>query len=590
MSGINLGIDLGTTHSVAALVQDGQPIVLSDPEGRWLLPSVVGLDDHGQILVGWAALARAQTHPALTAAGFKRHMGTDTTIPLGSQSFRPEELSAMVLKTIVELAETSTGQKVAEAVVTVPAYFGEAQRRATRDAASIAGLHVERIINEPTAAALAYGLANLDREQRVAVLDLGGGTFDVSILEIIEGVVEIQSSAGDVRLGGDDFVDAIVEELRPELLAALGTTNISQLMEARLRAAAERSKKLLSRKHETNLVLNLEGAGHFRRTIARDEAETWWELLLARVKRPIRTALRDAQASPDDIEAVLLVGGATRMPAIHRLARELFGEVVMDELPPDEAVALGAAVQAALKARDKSIGDIVMTDIAPFSMGIQVLSQVGHRALDDVFAPILERGTVLPASRQKTFYTVQDRQTEVALRVYQGEAARTSKNTKLGEFFIRDLPIAQAGSYPIRVRFTYDLNGLLEIETRVPKPGRSKAVVVAENRGADPNEDDLRIEAFVIQTGPGVMSDNEIAESRANMERLKFHPRDSLPNVTAMARAEALHAELSGDARAMLQSAIIAFTLVLESEEQMKITESREKLIALTRHLSATGF
>ncbi len=571
MQGLYVGIDLGTTFSLAAIIQDGRPLIIENAIGETLTPSVVSEDEDGSILIGAAALARTTTHPQTTAATFKREMGTSASFQVGGRRLRPEELSALVLRKLAEDVEARTGMTITEAVVTVPAYFGEAQRRATRDACALAGLTVERVINEPTAAALAYGLNHYEEDQRVIVLDLGGGTFDVSVLEILEGVIEIQGSAGDTRLGGEDFVNALVEELAPEVRAARGLVAEEPRQRAQLRAACERLKRELSEAERAPLYLPAtDSAKAFERVVSREEAEAWWEPLVVRLRSPIRAALADAGVSPEEIDVALLVGGATRMPVFRRLAASLFGGRVRHELPPDEAVAMGAAVQAALKADQKDVQDLVVTDIAPFTMGISVQRRVGHRDLQGVFSPIIERGTVLPASREDEFYTIDDDQRSLLLEVYQGENTMCRDNHRLGHYSLDNLPPAKSGEVPIRVRFTYDLNGMLEVEATVGAHGRHGE----------------RVETFVVEREPGVMTPEQIKRARAAMARVKFHPRDALPNRVAIERAEELHTRLLGDARGYLRAQIVDFRGALESQDIPRISGQREELIALCRYLA----
>ena len=565
-----VGIDLGTTNSLVAILQHGRPVIIPNRLGEGLTPSAVSLDGDGTVLVGAPALARATTHPRQTALAFKRDMGTERPYELGKKTLRAPELSALVLRTLREDAEAFLGRPVDEAVITVPAYFDEVQRRATRDAASIAGLNAERIINEPTAAAMAYGLHERHRTFRAVVLDLGGGTFDVTLLEVMEGVIEIQSTAGDTRLGGEDFVDALVDlcaarlQIRADLLA-------SPVARARLRAACERAKCRLSSEETARVVLpelDLGGAGRRLQVdepIHRAEAEAAWGDLLARLRTPVLRALRDAGARADEIDEVLLVGGATRMPCVVQLASELFGRLPLQTLPPDEAVAMGAAVQAALKGQDAAVADMVVTDVAPFSMGVATATPLGRTHVAGLFSPIIERGTVIPASRVETFTTVADGQRKIELEVYQGEHSLCRDNRKLGELTVGGLPQRPAGQVTIAVRFTYDLNGLLEVETTVDDTGKKVSAIFEHTAGR--------------------LRRSEIEAARRAMERLKFHPREALPNVTALSRAEALYVELTGSAREELGHAMGVFRGALERQDPAVIEPARAALLALTATL-----
>jgi molecular chaperone HscC len=564
-----VGIDLGTTNSLVAILQDGQPVVIPNRLGELLTPSAVSVDQGGAILVGAAALARATTHPERTALAFKRDMGTDRAVALGGRTFRAPELSALVLKSLREDAEAFLGRPVDEAVITVPAYFDEVQRRATRDAAQIAGLPVERIINEPTAAALAYGLHHRERTFRAAVLDLGGGTFDVTVLEVMEGVIEIQASAGDTRLGGEDFLDALVD-LMARRLGLADELAGQPVAGARLRLACEEAKRRLSSETETRVVLPGLELGRQRRDIdeplARAEAEGAWSELLGRITRPVMRALRDAGTEPDQIDEVLLVGGATRMPCVTALAARLFGKLPLRALPPDEAIAMGAAVQAALKGQEAAVDDLVVTDVAPFSMGIAASSFMAGTHLPGLYAPIIERGTVIPASRVQRFHTVSDRQKQIDVEVFQGEHSLCKDNRRLGVFHVTDLPPRPAGQVDVDVRFSYDLNGILEVDATVVDSGRKFSAVFEQT--------------------PGRLTREQIEATRKAFERLKFHAREALPNLTALNRAEALYVELTGLPREQLGQLLNAFRAALERQDAALIDETREQLVAATATLA----
>lgn len=569
-AGVVVGIDLGTTHSLVAVVEQGRPRVLLNGLGEPLTPSAVSLHS-GEVLVGAAARARASTHPAETALAFKRDMGLERKIQLGAHAFSPPELSAIVLRGLRDDAEARLGRPIAEAVITVPAYFNDAQRRATHEAAQIAGLKVERLLNEPTAAAIAYGLHQREREQRSIVLDLGGGTFDVTVLEIIEGVVEVQATAGDTRLGGDDFTAALVERVASDAklqhkldLETPGTNR------ARLWEACERAKKLLSRSTEARLFVPRLTTSKGREVnldhpLFRSLAEVQWQPLLERVRSPIARALRDAGLAVTDVDEVLLVGGATRMPCFLQLVEQTFGKPALHHLPPDEAVALGAAVQAALKTGDGALEDVVVTDIAPFSLGVAIATDYGGFEVGDIFSPILERGTVIPASRVGHYSTRHHGQREINVEVYQGEHAQCDQNFKLGELNIGGLPPGPAGSVAIDIRFTYDLNGLLEVEVTNLADGKKKNTL--------------------LEHAPGRLGEHEIERARRGMEALKFHPRDALPNTAALTQAEALYAELIGMARGQLGQAIARFRWALETQDSGEISAARNDLKELVKAL-----
>jgi molecular chaperone HscC len=570
-----IGIDLGTTFSLAAVLRDGKPTVLPNAVGELLTPSAVSVMDDGTVLVGAPARARLTTHPTATALAFKRDMGTDRKIAIANRTFTPQELSAMVLAQVKRDAEAALGETIDEAVVTVPAYFGDAQRQATRDAGAIAGLTVERIINEPTAAALAYGLHERHREMRAVVVDLGGGTFDVTVLEILEGVVEIQASAGDVRLGGEDFDFALAEVMRERIRRDHGIdVRDDPRAWARIKDASELAKKRLSDADTASIALYELPAGK-RKTInvetqiTRDDADAAWAPLVERLKLPIARALRDAKLQPTDVEEVLLVGGSTRMPNVAKLCAQLFGRLPLRTLPPDEAVALGAAVQAGLKQGDAALGDMVVTDIAPFSLGVATGSRFGQQIVAGMFTPILERGTVIPVSRVQQFHTLHDNQQHLVLEIYQGEHSLVQDNKKLGEIRIDNLLHSAAGKVNFDVRFTYDMNGILEVDVK--------------------RHDTNATQSLVIENAPGRLTPAQIKAAREGMARLKFHPRDALPNATVLARADALHVELTGEAREHLRAAITVFQAALDHQDPERIREVRDALAGLIEQLRRGG-
>ena len=573
MNELYVGIDLGTTYSLVSVLVDGEPQVIKNSLGELLTPSAVHVTEDGTVLVGSAARAKAATAPNRTALSFKRDMGTDRRFELGGKSFTPEELSALVLQALKQDVEAELGRPISEAVVTVPAYFGELQRRATRTACELAGIPVERIINEPTAAALAYGLHEKQRELCAAVLDLGGGTFDVTILEIMEGVVEIQASAGDLRLGGDDFASSMALRCQSLLERDYGIAALTDTGQARLGEACELAKRRLSFEEQTRIALpalpTASGPRDIELSISRAEFDEACSPLLARMTRVVERALRDAGREPRQIDEVLLVGGATRMPCVVRLSSQLFSRLPLRVLPPDEAVAMGAAIQVALKKGDSAVGDLVVTDIAPFTLGVASGSHRGSALVQGLFSPIIERGTVLPVSRVERFATLAEDQTRLLLEVYQGEHSLCAQNQKLGQYELTGIPAGPAGTQEVDVRFTYDMNGVLDVDTTICSTGESAV--------------------FTIESVPGRLSRKEIDEARARLKRLKFHARDALPNVTALARADALYVELTGPDRAVLGVCISELRLALEQQASSRINASRERLLRLVSELDRRG-
>jgi molecular chaperone HscC len=558
-SAMIVGIDLGTTNSLIGVWRDGEARLIPNALGQLLTPSAVSVADSGEILVGLAARERLLTHPRRTAAAFKRYMGTSRVVTLGDRDFRPEELSALVLRALKADAEAWLGERVEEAVITVPAYFSDAQRKATRAAGELAGLKVERLLNEPTAAALAYGLQER-QESRILVVDLGGGTFDVSILELFEGVIEVRATAGDNFLGGEDFVDVIVEAFMRRVGEAAGIPPVATgaPIHAAIRRQAELVKRRLSEADEATLQITQQDKP-LGWTLSRDEFNALAEPLLQRIRQPIERALRDARIHPEELSHVVLAGGATRMPSFRRLVARLFQRLPVQHLNPDEVVARGAAVQAGLKMRDAALNEIVLTDVAPFTLGVEISRREGgERRIGELFLPIIERNTVIPASRSKRVVTLEDRQTTIMVNIYQGEARRVKDNILLGQLKVR-VPPAPAGKEAVDIRFTYDVNGLLEVEVTVASTGSPHRLVIEGN--------------------PGVLTPAEIEKRLAALAYLKVSPRDQAENVAALARAERLYEELLGAKRELVGEWISRFMAALDGDDPKEIARTRALLL-----------
>ena len=551
-----IGIDLGTTNSLVAVWQDGQARLIENSLGEVLTPSCVSLDADGSVLVGRAARERLETHPDRTAAVFKRYMGSDRRIRLGARMFRPEELSALILKALKADAEAALGEPVTEAIITVPAYFSDAQRKATRAAGQMAGLRVERLLNEPTAAALAYGIHQRDEESKFLVFDLGGGTFDVSILQMYDGVMEVRSSAGDNFLGGQDVVDALVEmffrrvELPDRLREDIGFMQ-------RLGAQAEAAKRALGTQPRATMRIH-DGKKEHQLELDEQALEDACKPLLLRLRAPVERALRDANLRSSELDTVVLAGGATRMPIVRRLATTMFGRFPAIDLNPDEVVALGVAVQCGLKARDAALSEVVMTDVAPYSLGIELSMRLDETTWSHGhFDPIIERNTVVPVSRMKTYQPTGARSDHIALKVYQGEARMVKDNIALGSLKV-PLPHGSEDERSVDVRFTYDINGLLQVEAKVAKTGQTYSVVIEGN--------------------PGVLSDDEIQQHLKSLAELKIHPRDQLENRTLLARAERYYEQLRGDQRDWLGRQIMAFEQLLATQDARGIAPGQRSL------------
>lgn len=551
-----IGIDLGTTNSLAAVWRDGKATIIPNALGEHLTPSCVSIDDDGTVLVGRAARERLQTHPQLTAAVFKRYMGSEKKIALGKQQFRPEELSSMVLRALKEDAEAFLGQPVEEAIITVPAYFSDAQRKATRAAGQLAGLRVERLLNEPTAAALAYGIRDKEQESKFLVFDLGGGTFDVSILELFEGVMEVRASAGDNFLGGEDFVTVLVDTFMQEsgLAAALGGRQFDLRQQQLLRDEAERVKRLLSEQSPVRMNIRFENT-EYEWQIGEERLAQLCEPLLARLRLPVERALRDATIRAAELNEVVLAGGATRMPLVRKLVSRMFGRFPAIHLDPDEAIALGAAVQAGLKMRDAALDEVVMTDVAPYSLGIAISRQVGPNQYEGGhYLPIIERNAVVPVSRTETIVTIQDNQKEINVAIFQGESRLVADNVFLGKINF-PIPAKKAGEIGIDVRFTYDVSGVLEAEVTVQATQERHKMVISDNAG--------------------VMTAEQIEQRFAELADLKIHPREQMENRTLVSRADRLYEQSLGDVRQFLAEHTAQFQAALETQDQSLIRKAR---------------
>lgn len=560
-----VGIDLGTTNSLISVWRNGQAELISNALGDVLTPSCVSVDEDGSILVGRAARERLQTHPGRTASVFKRSMGTSRTFTLAQRAFRPEELSALVLKSLKDDAQAVLGQAVTEAVITVPAYFSEAQRKATRVAGELAGLRVERLLNEPTAAALAYGIHELGDESRFLVFDLGGGTFDVSILELFDGVMEVRATAGDNFLGGEDFTRVLLDLFVKHHGWPADWLEDAALLQ-RLLAQAETAKHQLGTHGEARMTAVRAGQD-CEFTLQEPEFEKACASLLQRLRTPIERALRDARLKGSELDKIVLAGGATRMPMVRRLVTLMFGRFPSGNIHPDEVVARGAAVQAGLKARDASLKEVVMTDVCPYSLGVSVVKQVSeHVTSSGHFDPVIERNTVVPVSRIKRYFPMHPQQTEIELNIFQGEARMAKDNIPLGQLHV-PLPTARNGENAVDVRFTYDVNGLLQVE-------------------AKPAEADETF-SLLIESHAGTLSEAEIARSLAVLADLKIHPRDRIENRTLLAHAERLYQQLRGEVREWLGVQILRFEQALATQDPRPVLRHRkhfgEMLSALER-------
>ncbi|WP_285896765.1 molecular chaperone HscC [Janthinobacterium sp. JC611] len=566
-----IGIDLGTTNSLVAIWRDGKAAIIPNALGEHLTPSCVSIDDDGTVLVGRAARERLQTHPQLTAAVFKRYMGSEKKITLGTQQFRPEELSSMVLRALKEDAEAFLGHKVEEAIITVPAYFSDAQRKATRIAGQLAGLRVERLLNEPTAAALAYGIRDKEQESKFLVFDLGGGTFDVSILELFEGVMEVRASAGDNFLGGEDFVTVLVDAFMEGsgLRDAVGSRLLDPRQQQLLRDEAERVKRLLSDQPSVRMATRYQDK-EYSWEISEDRLAQLCEPLLARLRLPVERALRDATIRAAELNEVVLAGGATRMPLVRKLVSRMFGRFPAIHLDPDEAVALGAAVQAGLKMRDSALDEVVMTDVAPYSLGISISRQVGANQYEGGhYLPIIERNSVVPVSRTENITTIYDNQKEINVAIFQGESRLVADNVFLGKISF-PIPAKKAGEVGIDVRFTYDVSGVLEAEVTVLATQEKHKMIISDNAG--------------------VMTPEQIEQRFAELADLKIHPREQMENRTLVTRADRLYEQSLGDVRQYLAAHTANFQAALETQDPNTIRQARTAFAEVLKEIESDSF
>ncbi len=541
----HIGIDLGTTNSLVACLEPEGPRCLANEFDEQLIPSAVAMAADGTLLVGRAAKDRLVMAPDDGRAFFKRDMGTGTTYRFGGRPWTPTECSAVVLRELKRIAELRLGEKVERAVITVPAYFHDNQRQATVEAARIAGLEVVRILNEPTAAALAFGHRHAGQDRRLLVFDLGGGTFDVTVLEVFAGVIEVKASGGDGRLGGEDWTDALHEYLIGRMPGG-----VAEADRGRFRQQVEVVKRRLAMTAEATL-----GSDGAELTVTRAEFDAVGKPLLARLRPVIRRCLRDAGLSASDLDDVLLVGGASRMPTVHALVHEDLGRAGNRTLDPDRVVALGAAVQAALSAGDAAVDDVVLTDVCPHTLGVEVMKPFDPRA-DGYFSPIIDRNTTVPISRSEGYSATHREQDEILLKVYQGESRMVKDNTLLGSLRITGVRPPGLARDPgtIEVRFTYDMNGILAVDATIRHSDRTFSTVIEQR--------------------PGALTPEQRAEALRRLVPLKAHPRDLLPNRARLQRAERLFGELTGEARAVLTSYLDDFEAALAAQDPTRIRQT----------------
>ncbi|MFJ8737225.1 molecular chaperone DnaK [Bacillus altitudinis] len=565
-----IGIDLGTTNSCVAVLEGGEPKVIANAEGARTTPSVVAFKN-GERQVGEVAKRQSITNPN-TIMSVKRHMGTDYKVEVEGKNYTPQEISAIILQHLKSYAEAYLGEEVTKAVITVPAYFNDAERQATKDAGKIAGLEVERIINEPTAAALAYGLDKTDEDQTILVYDLGGGTFDVSVLELGDGVFEVRSTAGDNRLGGDDFDQVIIDHLVAEFKKENGIDLSKDKMALqRLKDAAEKAKKDLSGVSSTQISLPFITAGdagplHLELTLTRAKFEELSADLVERTMTPVRQSLKDAGLSASEIDKVILVGGSTRIPAVQEAIKKETGKEPHKGVNPDEVVALGAAIQGGVITGD--VKDVVLLDVTPLSLGIETMG--------GVFTKLIERNTTIPTSKSQVFSTAADNQTAVDIHVLQGERPMAADNKTLGRFQLTDIPPAPRGVPQIEVSFDIDKNGIVNVRAKDMGTGKEQNITIKSSSGLSDDE----IEKMVKEAEENAEADakkKEEIEVRNEADQLVFTTEKTLKDLEGKIDEEQV--KKATDAKDALKAAI-------EKGELEDIKAKKDELQTIVQELT----
>jgi molecular chaperone HscC len=564
-----IGIDLGTTNSLVGAFVDGRPRLLPNAHGGLLTPSVVGVLPSGEVIVGAAAREQRVTDPHATASCFKRYMGSDRKLDLGGRTFSAPELSSLVLGSLKGDAEIALCTPVSRAVVTVPAYFNDHQRQATRLAGRLAGLDVLRILNEPTAAALTYGFHDRRGDKRILVVDLGGGTFDVTLMQVFEGSIEIVATAGEAFLGGEDFTNLLVARVLESQGLQYEASEISSPHRvSRLRKVCEDAKRSLGA-GEPVVIRMPDARGDLGEDapgvrVTPGEYASLCEKLLARLAAPVAKVLRDGRSEPGEVDDLVLVGGALRMPLVRKFFEARLQREGLMTHDPDHAVGLGAAVQAGLLARESGVEDMMVTDVCPFTLGMEIVKKIGREHVDGFFLPIIHRNTTVPVSQIEEVFTTHANQTQVVIEVYQGDARRVKDNLHLGSLKVTGIPRGPSGT-PIHVRFTYDLNGLLEVEVLVPSTGR-KFTGVFTNHVKGLRNDAIR-------------------EAVAKMQALKVYPREDLGSRRLLLFGERVLGEVPFFQRAELDDALTEFEAAMQSGDRKSFDAARELLLILLDRL-----
>lgn len=553
-----VGIDLGTTNSLVAYYTQDGPRIIPNRLGKNLTPSVVSVDEKGNVYVGETALERMSLYPDTVASAFKRSMGSDREYELSGRKYRPEELSSLVLRALKEDAEEYLGEKVTEAVISVPAYFDDKRRKATKRAGELAGLKVERMISEPTAAAIAYGLYEKKEDTRFLVFDLGGGTFDVSILELFENILEVRAVAGDNYLGGEDFTKVMEKMFLNK--TGINANSLTAKEQVRLYRQAEEAKRRINDADKVEITCLIKDEPETVE-ITTKEYEEECEDLFSKIREPVKRSLSDAGLSLKDIDEVVLIGGATKLQIFRDFFIRVFHKFPDTSINPDEAVALGAAIQGAMKERKEAVKEMILTDVCSFTLGTEVVMEYSDGLMEDGhYCPIIDRNTVIPTSKTKRLYTVRDDQDRVTVRVLQGESRLARNNLYLGELEIK-VPKASKGEEAIDVTYTYDINSLLEVEAKVVSTGETSKLVI---KGKD-----------------NTMTEDEIAKRMEELSYLKVQLRDQEENKLVLLRAERMYEESLGKQRERLEAGIRLFEDALRSEDRKKVEEARKTLYEL---------
>lgn len=548
-----IGIDLGTTNSLVACFRNGRAELIPNRLGSVLTPSVVSVDGEGRLYIGEAARERAMVHPLESASVFKRSMGTEREFQLGQRRFRAEELSSLILASLKEDAEAYLGESCTDAIISVPAYFNDLQRKATKRAGELAGLNVVRIINEPTAAAIAHGMAEQD-DARYLVFDLGGGTFDVSILEHYSPIMEVHAIAGDNFLGGEDFTKVLCDLFYAH--AGVAPESLDLKTRNEVYKNAERCKCAFSDTPTIIMLCSLGDKTHAM-PLTLQQYEQACAPLLERLRKPVERSLRDARVSLEEIDRIVLVGGATRSPVIRRFVERLFGQKPSLRIDPDVAVALGAALQCAMKERNREVQEVVLTDVCPFTLGTEVVADNGLFEEAGHYLPIIERNTVIPVSRTQTVCTASDNQTKVCVKVLQGESRLAGNNLLLGELTVT-VPAGPKGKEAVDITYTYDVNSLLEVEVHVRSTGLRRRMI--------------------IQNSKNRMTDQEAEARMAQLQYLKRDPREEEPNRLLLLRGERMYEESTADVRMAIDRAVMEFERALKRRDRGEIDRARTKL------------